>query len=95
MQPHPLASQQLAVDRLGDQQMAEHVTVAAGLGQQHLLVDRLPQALQQHRLLHAGDRGQQRLGDPRAGRSSHPQQLLGAVAKPHHPGQQHLLEAGR
>ena len=44
MQPHPLASQQLRVDRLGQQRMAKHVAIAtAGLGQQQLLVDRLAQ----------------------------------------------------
>jgi hypothetical protein len=35
------------------------------------------------------------LGDARAGRGGHPQQLLGTVTQSHHPGQQHLLEAGR
>ena len=47
VQPDPLASQQLPVDRLGHQRMAEHIALAAGLGQQQLLVDRLAQALQQ------------------------------------------------
>jgi hypothetical protein len=95
VQPHPLASQQLGVDRLGQQRMPEQVAVAAGVGQQQLLVDRLPQAFQQLLVVHAGDRGQQRLGGPRAGRGRHPQQLLGAVAQPDHPGEQHLPQAWR
>jgi hypothetical protein len=95
VQLDPLAGQQLGVDRLGQQRVAEHVAVAAaGLGQQQLLVDRLAQPLQQLLVVHAGDRCQQRPGHARAGRGGHAQQLLGAVAQPHQPGQQHLPQAG-
>jgi hypothetical protein len=95
VQTDPLAGQQVAVDRLCQQRMAEPVAVAARLGQQHLLVDRLAQAVQQRRLAHAGDHCQHRPGDARAGRGGHAEDLLGAAAEPHHPGKQHLLEAGR
>jgi hypothetical protein len=42
VQPDPLAGQQLGVDRLGEQRVAEQVAVAGGVGPQQLLVDRLP-----------------------------------------------------
>ncbi len=95
MQVNPLAGEQLAVDRLGDQRVAEDVALAIRLGEQHLLVDRLTQALEQLRLAHAGDRGQHRLGGARTGRGSDTEHQLGARAEPYHPGEQHLLEAGR
>jgi hypothetical protein len=59
VQADPLRREQLAVDRLGDQGVAEDVAVAARLGEEHLLVDRLPQPIQQLGLGHAGDRSQQ------------------------------------
>jgi hypothetical protein len=77
VQADPLAGQQLAVDRLGPQGMAEHVPGAARLGQQQLLVDRRVQALQQLLVVDAGDRGQRRLGDARAGAAAGQQQFLG------------------
>ena len=95
MQAHPLASQQLPIDRLGQQRVAEHVPLAAELGSQQLLVDRLPQALQELLVVQVGDYRQQGLGGARAGRGGHAEDPLGAVAEPDHPGQQHLLEAGR
>jgi len=95
VQADPLAGEQLAVDRLGDQRMAEDIAGAAGLGQQHLLVDRLAQAAEQLRLAHTGDHGKHRLGDARAGRGDHAEHLLSSAAQPHHPGEQHLLQARR
>jgi hypothetical protein len=95
MQNDPLAGQQLRVDRLGQQRVAEQVAGATRLGQQHLLVDRLAQRLRQLLVVHAGDRRQQRLRHARAGRSSDAEQLLGVAAKPHHPGQEYLLQAWR
>ncbi len=95
VQAHPLAGEQLTADRLGEQRMAEEVAIATRLGQQQLPVDRLAQAVQQRRLAHAGDRGQQQLGDAPAGRGGDAEHLLGAAAKPHHPGEQHLPQAGR
>jgi hypothetical protein len=42
MEADPLAGKQLAIDRLGDQGMAEDVAVTARLGEEHLPVDRAP-----------------------------------------------------
>jgi hypothetical protein len=95
VQADPLSGQQLAVDRLGDQRMAEDIAVAIRLGEQHLVVDCLAQAVQQPRLAHTGDRGKHRLGDARAGRGDDAEDTLGAAAKAHDPGQEHLLEARR
>jgi hypothetical protein len=76
--------------------MAEQVAAAtSGVGQQQLLVDRLPQAVQQLLVVQAGDHRQQRLGGARPGRGRHAEDPLGAVTQPHHPGQQHLPQAGR
>jgi hypothetical protein len=76
VQPDPFAGQQLTVDRLGHQRVAEHIALAGGVGQQQLLVDRLVQAVKQLLVPHAGHCGQQRLGGARAGRGGHPQQPL-------------------
>jgi hypothetical protein len=63
---------------------AEGTVTGFGLANPKLVGER--QAVQQLLVVHAGDRGQQRLGDARASRGSHPQQLLGTAAEPHHPG---------
>ena len=94
METNPLAGQQVAIDRLGDQGMAEDVAVTARLGDEHLPVDRLAQAVEQLHLVHGGDRGQHRLGDAGTGRGGDREHLLGAPTEPHHPGEQDLLEAG-
>ena len=43
VQPHPLAGQQVVVDRLAEQRVPEGVAVA--VGDQHVHLDRLPQPL--------------------------------------------------
>ena len=55
-----LAGQQVAVDRLADQRVAERVRLA-GAGHQHLVRDGLAQPLQQLGLVEPGQRGQQRV----------------------------------
>ena len=95
VQPHLLARQQVAVDRLLQQRMAKRVAPGGGVGRQHPGADRLVQALLQLGLGLAGNRGEQPVGHPAAGHRRHPQHLLGRLRQPLDPGQQHLDEGRR
>jgi hypothetical protein len=95
VQPHLLARQQVAVDRLLQQRVAERVAPGGGVGRQHPGADRLLQALLQLGLGLAGDAGQQPVGHPAAHDRRHPQHPLGRLRQPLDPGQQHLGQGRR
>ena len=95
VQPHLLARQQVAVDRLLEQGMAEGVAPGGGVDHEHPSVDRLAQALLQVGLGQAGDLGEQRVGHPPAGHRRRPQHPLGRLGQPLDPGQQHLGQGPR
>jgi hypothetical protein len=95
VQPHPLAREQVAVDRLLEQRMAERVAPGGGVAGQHPGADRLVQALLQVGLGPPGHAGEQPVGHPAAGHRRHPQHLLGRLGQPLDPGQQHLGQGRR
>jgi hypothetical protein len=77
VQRHPLPGQQVGVDHLPQQRMAEVIAVLARAGHQHLRSDRLPQGHGQPLVVELGNRSQQAMRDGSAGCCGDLQQLLG------------------
>ena len=92
VQPHLLAWQQVAVDRLLQQRVAKRVAPGWAVGDKDAGADRLTQALLQVGLGPSGDLGEQPVGDPAAGHRRYPQYLLGRLGERLDPGQQHIGE---
>jgi hypothetical protein len=90
-----LHRQQVVVDRLLHQGMAEGVGVAGLVGRQHVTADRLAQ--QPHQLLGVlADHGRQQLVvDPGAGHRRHLQHPLGRFGERGHPGQHQVAQDQR
>ena len=92
VEPGPLARQQVVVDRLAQQRVAEGVAVG-GVRHQQLVGHRVPDRVV------VGGPGQPRGGPdegvigPPAGHRGRPQHLLGGIRHPFHPGQQQRRQA--
>jgi hypothetical protein len=79
MQPYLLAGQQVGVDRLLQQRMAEHVGPGGLVGHQYAGRDRFTQSRLQVGLGPFSDLGEQRVGYPAAGHRRDPKHLLGRL----------------
>ena len=95
MEPHLLAWQQVAIDRLLQQRVAERIGPGGAVGHQDAGADRLPQALLQLGLGPPGDLGEQPVGHPAAGHRRDPQHLLGRLGQRLDPGEQHIGQRRR
>ena len=93
MQPHPLAGQQVVVDRLGEQRVAERVARAGRL--EHLLLDRGAQRVVELVGLHLGHGGEQPVGDPAAGDRRGADHAPGCPVETVQPHQQQVGEVDR
>jgi hypothetical protein len=93
VQPGPLAGEQLGVQRLLGQGVAEGVGLGDGVGDEHLVGDGGPQRGQQVGLGQLADRGQQLVLHLAAGRGHDPQGRLGLVGEVLDAAQEHVLEA--
>ena len=85
VQAYALAGQQLLVDRLAQQRVAERVRAALGLEHDQLRRDRLAQRVGAHRLVQLEDRGQQAVADAppaRGQRAQHAPRRLGELLDP-------------
>ena len=71
MQPRPFAGQQVSLDDLSQQGVAQLVAVLARPGHQQLVGDRGAQCLHQGLVFQAGDLGQEPVGDPPASHRHH------------------------
>ena len=94
VQRHPLAGQQVVVDRLGEQGVPERVAVAAGR-HQHVGVHRRAQRRIQHRLVQPRDPDEQRVRHPAPGDRRRPHDGPGVVVQPVEPDQQQLCQVPR
>jgi hypothetical protein len=79
VQAGPLAWQQVAVDGLLEQGVAEPVALGGGAGDQHLPGDGVAQAPLDLGLWPARGRDQQLVADPAAGHRGHLEDLLGQL----------------
>ena len=71
MQPRPFAGQQVGLDDLSQQGVAQLVAVLVRPGHQQLVGDRGAQCLHQGLVFQAGDLGQEPVGDPPASHRHH------------------------
>ena len=92
MEPDPLAGQQVVVDRLAEQRVAEGVAVAVGDEDVHL--HRLAQSLVERALREPRGGCEQLVGDPPAGDARRPGHGPGVVTEPVDPDQQHVGQVG-
>ena len=74
---HPLAGQQVVVDRLGEQRMAEDISAPARGRLEHMRVDRLTQRGVQDRARQIHDARQLGVADPTSGDRGHPGDFAG------------------
>ena len=97
VQSRPLPGQQVVVDRLLEQRVAEGVALAAGrrIGDQDLPVDALAERVVERRLVEGGRGREQRRVDPLAGRRRDAQELLGGLGQLGDPCQQQVAQRRR
>ena len=97
MQPSALPRQEILVDRLLEERVAEGVALLPvdRLGDQDLEADRLAQRLVQRDRVVRRDRREQGRVDPPAGRRCDPEQVVGRLAQPGDVGQEDLAEGRR
>ena len=90
VQAGPLARQQVAVDGLLEQGVAEPVALGGGAGHQHLPGDGVAQPPLDLGLGPAGGRDQQLVADPAAGHRGHLEDLLGQVGEALDAAEEHV-----
>ena len=95
MQLLSLARQDGAVDRLGQQRVAEPERPRGLVGHEHVVLDRPAQRLDEPRLGLRDDRGEEPVRDVAAGGRDDPQQRPGLAVEAGEPLQQHVAENGR
>ena len=97
VQPGPLTGQEVVVDRLLEERVAECVALDPGrrVGDEDLPADAFAERLVEGRLVERrGGREEGRI-DPLAGRRRHPQELLGRLGQVGRARQQHVAERVR
>ena len=95
VQPLPLAGQDRAVDRLGEQRMTEAVPPAALVGHEDAMLDRRAQRLAHAALGERRDGDEQRIGDVASSGGGYAQQALCAPVQSGHPRQERVAQAAR
>ena len=95
MDPPALAGQQLGVDDLLEQGVAEAVALAVGRSLEQVVVDQSPKALVELAVGSIVDAAQQAIVDPHPDRGGQPQRLLVAVGQVRDPTHEDVAQGAR
>ena len=97
MEAGPFAREQVVVDGLLDQRVAERVALHAGrrVGDEDLALDALAQGVVQGAFIDGERLSEQRRVDALTGRRGHAQELLGGLGQIGDTGQEHVAERRR